>query len=767
MAKVELTEEMEVLLKSVYDDCVAEDKSVRERQIRQWRRLKLLWEGFQRIWYSEVAHDWRIWDETQDADTDQGAYDKPINVYRAYLESIIAALSVTVPPIKCFPDDADNTLDIATAKAGDKISQLVYRHSNASLIWIHALFIFATEGMTAFHNYSKCDKSYGTYTKTEYENVDEFHKVTTCPACGFPMDDEIDDQLRDKFGKDDTDVKIDDELNEDNLDLCPNCLEIVQPTLSAKRLIVPKFVGSTNEPKARVCIEVYGGLYVKVPSYARGQADCPYLILSREIDYTIAMDEFQHLRGSKKLREAIKGNHGSYENYDQWGRLSPQYQGEFPTNVVTKHQAWIRPAKFNILADDRAVNELKKKFPDGVRVVYINDSFAEAHNECLDDYWTLTENPLSDYLHFDPLGQSLVSIQEITNDLISLVLQTIEHGISQTFADPGVLNFDAYGQTETTPGGVFPATPKTGKSLADGFFEMRTATLSSEVIPFSTNIQSLGQLVSGALPSLFGGSMQGTETASQYSMSRAQALQRLQNNWKLFTTTWKTLFSKVVPMYIKGVKEDEKDVQKLDDGNFVNVFIRKADLEGKVGKVELEANENLPMTWSQIKDTVMELFKNGNPEVLKILAAPENISLLHDALGIVDLFVPNEDSMIKQYDEIKILLDSQPIPTGMDPETGEEFIPSVEIDPIYDNNEVEFEICRKWITSEAGRQTKQSNPEGYMNVLLHGKLHFTEIQNAMMAEQMASQEQGAAPGKKPNSDLDAPIKKDSDVKTNV
>ena len=220
-------------------------------------------------------------------------------------------------------------------------------------------------------------------------------------------------------------------------------------------------------------------------------------------------------------------------------------------------------------------------------------------------------------------------------------------------------------------------------------------------------------------------------------------------------------------MYIKGVKEDENDVQKLDDGNFVNVFIRKADLEGKVGKVELEANENLPMTWSQIKDTVMELFKNGNPEVLKILAAPENISLLHDALGIVDLFVPNEDSMIKQYDEIKILLDSQPIPTGMDPETGEEFIPSVEIDPIYDNNEVEFEICRKWITSEAGRQTKQSNPEGYMNVLLHGKLHFTEIQNAMMAEQMASQEQGAAPGKKPNSDLDAPIKKDSDVKTNV
>ena len=104
-------------LKTISDDCDKEDRSTRERQIRTWKRLKLLWEGFTQVWYSEVAHDWRIFEP--ESNTDQSSYDKPINVFRAYLESIIAALSVLVPPVKCYPDDADNPLDLSTARAGE------------------------------------------------------------------------------------------------------------------------------------------------------------------------------------------------------------------------------------------------------------------------------------------------------------------------------------------------------------------------------------------------------------------------------------------------------------------------------------------------------------------------------------------------------------------------------------------------------------------------------------------------------------------------
>jgi hypothetical protein len=44
-------EDIQKLLKTVYDDCMQEDIAVRERQIRSWRRLKLLWEGYNRVWF--------------------------------------------------------------------------------------------------------------------------------------------------------------------------------------------------------------------------------------------------------------------------------------------------------------------------------------------------------------------------------------------------------------------------------------------------------------------------------------------------------------------------------------------------------------------------------------------------------------------------------------------------------------------------------------------------------------------------------------------
>ena len=774
------SDDIQRLLKEVVNHFDKEDVAARERQIRTWRRLKLFWEGFQKAWYSEVAHDWRIWD--QDAagdDTEQSYYDKPINVFRAYLESIIAALSVTVPPIKCFPDDADNTLDLSTARAGDKIAQLVYRHNDVSLLWLHSLFIFCTEGMVACYGYPKQDESYGTFDKSQYENVDEIHQIAKCPNCGYQMDDQQMtpemmaasqklQQAPDEFMPDEDDVAVQDAI-QDGTDICPSCLQMVAPELSQETLLVTRLVGVTKEPKTRICLEAYGGLHVKVANYAKKQADTPYLIFAYETHYALAVERYDHLQGKswQELAQKIKSSVGPRDPYEQWGRLSPQYQGEYPMNTVTVRNAWLRPSAFNILNNKDEIDKLKKLYPNGAKVVLVNDNFAEACNESLDDCWTLTHNPLSDYLHHDPLGLLLVSIQEITNDLISLTLQTIEHGIGQTFADPGVLNFNAYRQMESVPGGIYEAVPKTGKSIGDAFYEAKTASLSPEVMPFAANIQSMAQLVSGALPSLFGGAVQGGGTASEYSMSRAQALQRLQNVWKMFTLWWKQIFGKVIPMFIEEVEDDERDVQRDKTGNFINVFIKKAELEGKIGKVELEANENLPMTWSQQKDVLMQLLQAANPEILSILGAPENLPIIREHIGLVDFYVPGEDDVLKQYDEIKLLLNSTPIPTGdpMNPEA-----PSVEVDPVYDNNQIEFEIVRKWVISEAGRQAKVDNPEGYRNVLLHGGMHRQLMMQAAMAQsaqEQQQQEKGAPPAEKAT-DLEtheAPVMGENDVQT--
>jgi len=760
------------MLKAVVDDCNNEDRAVRERQIRTWRRLKLFWEGFQRVWYSEVAHDWRIWDQEQDQQTDQSYYDRPVNVFRAYLESIIAALSVTVPPVKCYPDDADNPLDLTTAKAGDKTAALIYRHNDVPLLWLHSMFIYCTEGLVAAYHRPVKSEEFGTYTIDKNEDVTENHQISKCPNCGMVLNDQIMgpdniiDQEKDKAGVDDSDVPIQDLLQNEG-DICPNCASQIVPEISQESFVVTRLVGHTTLPKSRICIESFGGLNVKVPNYARNQKECPYLIYSYERDYSLAMEYVCELTGDKELAETVTSgnNPGSYDLYEQWGRLSTQYQGEYPINVVTEKHIWLRPGKFNVLKNDDDTKKLRKKYPNGAHVILMNDKVVWAENKSLDDDWTLSYNPLSNYIHYDPIGTLLTSIQEITNDLVSLIMQTIEHGVPLTYADPAVLDFTAYEQTEVLPGGVFPAKSKTGRALGDGFYESRTTTLSDEVMPFNESVQSMGQLVSGAIPSIFGGNLGpgASETASQYSMSRAQGMQRLNNTWKMFTLWWKNIFGKVIPLAMKEFKDDEKDVQKDTDGNFINVFIRKSELEGKIGKVELEANENLPLTWSQKKDVWMQLLQNANPQVIQLISAPENLGIMREAIGLEDVYIPGDDDRIKQYDEIKLLLSSTPINDAM---TGQE-VPSVEIDPDYDNHAIEFEICRKWVISEAGRLAKTENPDGYKNVLLHGKAHMMIIQEQQQQQQQQPKAKGAPPPEKPNKpDMQAaPIQGESDVQT--
>ena len=77
--KEEVPDAIAALLKQIVDHFDDEDRAVRDRQIRQWRRMKLLWENIQTLYYSEVAHDWRIQQcEKMAYKVIEGFYDKPV-----------------------------------------------------------------------------------------------------------------------------------------------------------------------------------------------------------------------------------------------------------------------------------------------------------------------------------------------------------------------------------------------------------------------------------------------------------------------------------------------------------------------------------------------------------------------------------------------------------------------------------------------------------------------------------------------------------------
>lgn len=741
------------LLKSVADHFEQEDRVTRERQIRHWRRLKFYWNSFSQVYWSESAQDYRIAGRDTEDNNYQDYYDKPVNVFKAFLETIIAALSIQIPAINCVPDDADNPLDLSTARAGNKISELIYKHNNVMFLWLHALYIYCTEGMIACYSYSEKDKKYGTYQKDHYgeEEVENY----VCPLCQTRQPDEnFAQQEMNEFAPAEDDVLIDNILEAVG-PVCIECGTMLDPSLQKIKLIIPKLVGTTAEVKSGICLEVYGGLYVKVANYAKKQADTPYLIFSHETHYTNALEAYPGLRG-----QIARGGEAA-DPYEQYGRLNTQYRGELPEENVTVKCCWLRVSSFNILTDEQ-YELLKTTFPDGVKVVIVNDVVGDYKNESLDDHWTLSENPMSDFLNHDPLGELLTNVQDIVNDLVSLTLQTIEHGIAQTWADPAVVNFTAQKQIEAMPGTITPTKPVAGtKSIAEAFHTSTLASLSPEIFNFYRIVQELGQFVSGALPSLFGGQQGGNSsgTASEYAMAKGMALQRLQTPWKMMNIWWKTIFGKVIPLYMKNMVEDDRMVEKDTQGNFINVFIRKAEIDGKIGGIELESEDKLPVTDEQQAEMIMQLMQLNNEEITAALLDPQNIPFVKKIIKISAFRIPGEDDRQKQYEEINELVNSIPILQPPDPAQMAEAMamgmplqpvemPSIEVDPDVDNHMVEGSICRSWLVSAAGRLAKIENPDGYKNVLLHMKQHMMIFQQQQMMQQQAQQTSDAAEGDK-------------------
>ena len=151
---------------------------------------------------------------------------------------------------------------------------------------------------------------------------------------------------------------------------------------------------------------------------------------------------------------------------------------------------------------------------------------------------------------------------------------------------------------------------------------------------------------------------------------------------------------------------------------------------------------------------------------------PENLPYIAKVIKIPDFRLPGEDDREKQYEEITELVNSTPIPPSPEEmqqyqqavQSGQQAQPpqeqsSVPIDVDVDNHQIEAGICKSWLISSAGRLTKKENPDGYKNVLLHMKAHLVQVQQAVQAQMLHSDQLALATGKPAKSTLGEPSPK--------
>lgn len=760
----------------------------RQNLLREIRRNDLYYMGIQDIWISDNANDWRnftdigsLGEDPSNANLNADFNFKFINIYRAYADSLIAALGVQVPATRFLPEDADNIDDVLTADAYGKIASLIRKNNKAKLLLIKTLAILYNHGCVVLYNYCDRDSKYGQVSKPERGVLNRAQVDEICSVCGNIISSEV---LPAEIVEDieALENQPEPEVDGNKTLFCPNCNNTVQPLTEVKNNLKEGIVDFTQINKIQEKIKAYGLSHAAFPPYVTSQEQIPIFHLAEEQDTSLVEEIYPHLKG------LIPETNTDTPELNKWARQNYLYYGELPKHTCTVNEYWIRPWAFNRIVDDSYIVEflqkeniipsdiispdvidnpdvdnsvdgvlpdnssdteninrlseyLKEKYPTGLRLVLIGeDLYAEHHEENLDDHITISICPTQEWLVAKSTGSEMIPIQDIKNDLVNLKLDTVEHGITENFIDQNIIDWNRYSKVEQRPGNAFPVNSSPNSALSNSFHQTKPASLSQEVEKFDESIMKDGQQVSGALPSLWGGNMD-SDTAAEYSMSRTQALQRLLNVWAAICVLFSEMECKAVKDYAKNLNYDERYTTK-NGSSAKNVWIKQIELKGAIAEIEAEASETMPLTWGQKNDLIFKLMGLNNEKVNEILGHPENIGKVATYVGSDELYIPGDDQRNKQLAETNEMINSIAQLGQVSPEAIQMMMqsgqPTVQIEPDVDDHEIHSEVCKAFLVSMEGQALKRDNPEAYLNILLHKKQHDAIL--AMQMKEMLAQE---------------------------
>jgi broad specificity phosphatase PhoE len=533
------------------------------------------------------------------------------------------------------------------------------------------------------------------------------------------------------------------------------------------------------KPSGAEVAQVFGKLEAKTPINAMTIEDFPYLQVCREYDIAYVKAMFpQH---AEKIQP---GGATTGENeLDRIARINAALgleasyvTGDSMVRDCTIQRTWIRPSFFMEIKDAAIRKSILDKFPDGAHVVVAGSCFIGARNESMDDHCTLVQAYPGSGQNRIAIMSKVISIQKRLNNWLDLLNDYFIRTVPARYINSDIFNVEALKTQANRPGPYIPFSLRNTPEITspDQMVWVEQAPTHQPSMPefIQTFLGDLPQLLSGALPSLFGArsNNEGSsrDTATGVAMQRDQALGRLGTPWHAIQMATCSYFKQAVRLaaLCRG-----KDIVSFDK-NGAQVRIALVDLKGNIMAYP-EQSTNFPESWNQKQTRAQQLLAEAgtNPYMQQLLSQPGNLKMVRDLAGFPQLHLPPADAYEKQQGEFEALLKGAPMPNpakqqaieqahqaqqdlesisslGVKPSPDQvaqvqqlaqqaqsipDLVSSVPVDPDTDLHEIEAQACKDFINSPAGRKLRygsQAEQEQLLNVKLHMKEHLQFVNPA-------------------------------------
>ena len=552
-----------------------------------------------------------------------------------------------------------------------------------------------------------------------------------------------------------------------------------------------QFFGRNDDgtPKRREKTTFHGTLETKVPITARTQGDCLYAFIFDDPDVKEAKSIYRGTNAEgEDIAKKIQAGTATPGESD-WQRIARlgilqgtravASTGDVFDHLTARAHCWMRPNAFTEgifeepseiavpwgldSADTPTTGDvLREFFPEGVRTIFIGETYVGAKPESMDDHLDIAFPYKGDGMSRQAIMDPFCVFQDTFNDVTNAIRQAIDTGWPSRYYNAEE-DDNSFGSQTAVPYAWIPKKARSGQALAQEFHQDPDINIPQSVFGWLQDmIGPIAQLVLATPPSLKGEGDADSKTASGQAQLSAQARGQQGLFWSAMQRQWARIRYQAA---LCAAKNPDYREQILVPGADPQTSRFRAISKGHFGAFPDEES-SFPESTDQkraVLQGIIEIALKSPAIGMKILGSPKNWKTILTYNGIPELEVPDADAWEKQEYEIEELLKGAPYASpqaikmaqqeyiqaqaaaiaaqqaaGMAPQAPPAFNPaSVEPDqptiPVdfLDYHAWEFECCREWLSSQDRRdQEAEGNFAGVRNVEIHALMHLKMMASA-------------------------------------